>query len=260
MISGWLSDEDCPDCGGPLLDISTGPRLLILACPASRPSGTATRPPRTDRTPATWTSCPLSWTRRSRGRASATTSCPAVPSGVTARPGAGRTPRTCRAGRSPRGRSGRPTPRRTARRSGRRCFLGYDVQYFAAVEPQRRLAPHVHVAMRGTVSRTELRRTGRAPPPRHQPESLHDLGRTTAHRNSSRRADIRASQVRRRSPRGAAAQRHRARPRPALGPLRPDGDDGLIFTGPTGTPLRHSNFYRRVWLPTVKKAGMAGAA
>jgi integrase len=39
-----------------------------------------------------------------------------------------------------------------------------------------------------------------------------------------------------------------------------DGDDGLIFTGPTGTPLRHSNFYRRVWLPTVKKAGMAGAA
>jgi integrase len=37
-----------------------------------------------------------------------------------------------------------------------------------------------------------------------------------------------------------------------------DGDDGLIFTSPTGTPLRHSNFYRRVWLPTVKKAGMAG--
>ena len=38
-----------------------------------------------------------------------------------------------------------------------RRFLGYDVQYFAAVEPQRRLAPHVHIAMRGTVSRTELR-------------------------------------------------------------------------------------------------------
>jgi len=33
MITGWLSAEDCPDCGGPLLDISTGPRLLILACP-----------------------------------------------------------------------------------------------------------------------------------------------------------------------------------------------------------------------------------
>jgi len=31
------------------------------------------------------------------------------------------------------------------------------VQYFAAVEPQRRLAPHVHIAIRGTVSRAELR-------------------------------------------------------------------------------------------------------
>ncbi len=38
-----------------------------------------------------------------------------------------------------------------------RRFLGYDVQYFAAVEPQRRLAPHVHVAIRGTLSRNELR-------------------------------------------------------------------------------------------------------
>jgi Replication initiator protein, pSAM2 len=38
-----------------------------------------------------------------------------------------------------------------------RRFLGYDVQYFAAVEPQRRLAPHVHVAIRGTLSRSELR-------------------------------------------------------------------------------------------------------
>ncbi len=38
-----------------------------------------------------------------------------------------------------------------------RRFLGHDVQYFAAVEPQRRLAPHIHVAMRGTLSRTELR-------------------------------------------------------------------------------------------------------
>jgi hypothetical protein len=39
-----------------------------------------------------------------------------------------------------------------------RRFLGYDVQYFAAIEPQRRLAPHIHLAMRGTVSRVELRR------------------------------------------------------------------------------------------------------
>ena len=38
-----------------------------------------------------------------------------------------------------------------------RRFIGYDLQYFAAVEPQRRLAPHVHLAIRGTISRAELR-------------------------------------------------------------------------------------------------------
>jgi hypothetical protein len=32
------------------------------------------------------------------------------------------------------------------------------VQHFAAVEPQKRLAPHVHIAMRGTVARAEIRR------------------------------------------------------------------------------------------------------
>jgi hypothetical protein len=38
-----------------------------------------------------------------------------------------------------------------------RRVLGYDVQYFATIEPQMRLAPHVHIAMRGTLSRAELR-------------------------------------------------------------------------------------------------------
>ena len=38
----------------------------------------------------------------------------------------------------------------------RRC-VGYNVQYFAAVEPQRRLAPHLHVAMRGTFPRAIVR-------------------------------------------------------------------------------------------------------
>jgi hypothetical protein len=38
-----------------------------------------------------------------------------------------------------------------------RRFLGYDVQYFAAVEPQKRLAPHIHVAFRGAIARTDLR-------------------------------------------------------------------------------------------------------
>ena len=43
-----------------------------------------------------------------------------------------------------------------------RRFVGYDVQYFAAVEPQRRLAPHLHMAIRGTISRAELRQVATA--------------------------------------------------------------------------------------------------
>jgi hypothetical protein len=38
-----------------------------------------------------------------------------------------------------------------------RRVAGYRVQYFAAIEPQRRLAPHIHIAIRGTISRAELR-------------------------------------------------------------------------------------------------------
>jgi uncharacterized Zn finger protein (UPF0148 family) len=33
VISGWLADDDCPDCGGPLLDTSTDAQLLVLDCP-----------------------------------------------------------------------------------------------------------------------------------------------------------------------------------------------------------------------------------
>ena len=33
MTTGWLSPEDCPDCGGPLLDTSTSEEFLILECP-----------------------------------------------------------------------------------------------------------------------------------------------------------------------------------------------------------------------------------
>jgi hypothetical protein len=38
----------------------------------------------------------------------------------------------------------------------RRC-AGYQVQYFATIEPQRRLAPHLHAAIRGTVPRRVVR-------------------------------------------------------------------------------------------------------
>lgn len=39
----------------------------------------------------------------------------------------------------------------------RRC-AGYKVQYFGAVEAQRRLAPHLHIALRGAIPRETLRR------------------------------------------------------------------------------------------------------
>ena len=38
----------------------------------------------------------------------------------------------------------------------RRC-AGYEIQYFATVEAQRRLAPHLHAAMRGTIPRRIVR-------------------------------------------------------------------------------------------------------
>lgn len=38
-----------------------------------------------------------------------------------------------------------------------RRVAGYDVQYFATVEPQKRLAPHLHMAVRGTLPRAEVR-------------------------------------------------------------------------------------------------------
>lgn len=43
----------------------------------------------------------------------------------------------------------------------RRCS-GFVVQYFGAIEPQRRLAPHVHVALRGAIPREVLRQVTRA--------------------------------------------------------------------------------------------------
>jgi hypothetical protein len=38
----------------------------------------------------------------------------------------------------------------------RRC-VGWDVQYFGTVEPQKRSAPHLHAAIRGAIPRAELR-------------------------------------------------------------------------------------------------------
>jgi hypothetical protein len=38
-----------------------------------------------------------------------------------------------------------------------RRVAGFDVQYFATVEPQKRLAPHLHMAIRGTLPRAEIK-------------------------------------------------------------------------------------------------------
>ncbi|ADP78110.1 replication initiator [Pseudofrankia inefficax] len=43
-----------------------------------------------------------------------------------------------------------------------RRAVGWEVQYFAALEPQRRLAPHLHAAFRGTVPRVVLRQVAAA--------------------------------------------------------------------------------------------------
>ena len=34
------------------------------------------------------------------------------------------------------------------------------------------------------------------------------------------------------------------------------GDDGLVFTSPTGKPLRHSHFRQRVWVKALSSAGL----
>lgn len=43
----------------------------------------------------------------------------------------------------------------------RRC-AGYNVQYFAAVEPQKRLAPHLHAAIRGSIPRAIVKQVAAA--------------------------------------------------------------------------------------------------
>jgi hypothetical protein len=43
-----------------------------------------------------------------------------------------------------------------------RRAAGYRVQYFATIEPQQRLAPHLHVAIRGAIPREVLRQVIKA--------------------------------------------------------------------------------------------------
>lgn len=43
-----------------------------------------------------------------------------------------------------------------------RRAVGWDVQYFASLEPQRRLAPHLHAAIRGTIPRALIKQVAAA--------------------------------------------------------------------------------------------------
>jgi hypothetical protein len=107
-----------------------------------------------------------------------------------------------------------------------RRFLGHDIQYFAAVEPQRRLAPHIHIAIRGTLSRTELRQVLAATyhqvwwPPVDQVK--HDDGNLPVwHEPSGNYLD------------------------PTTGEILPDWDDALDAIGDQDEPLHVARFGQR---------------
>ncbi len=107
-----------------------------------------------------------------------------------------------------------------------RRFLGYDVQYFAAVEPQRRLAPHIHIAMRGTLSRTELRQVLAATYhqvwwPRTDQVKHDDASLPVWHEASGSYLD------------------------PATGELLPTWDQALDAIGPDDEPLHLARFGQR---------------
>jgi hypothetical protein len=104
-----------------------------------------------------------------------------------------------------------------------RRFLGHDLQYFAAIEPQRRLAPHIHVAIRGTLSRAELRQVLAATYhqvwwPSTDTVSYDDAHLPVWHEASGRYLD------------------------PATGEFLPTWDDALDAIGPDDEPLHVARF------------------
>ena len=225
--------------------------------PAHRLPGSPRRATTSDECEADPRRSSPSSTRSCAGSACAAGSHRSTPTrpGTSARPGGGRTHRTCPAGpssgapsagstpaaatgprrssRSPATATGGSTPtaprstrtatttaaprgtRSTSRRSWtgsgrtlRRC-VGWEVQYFGTIEPQRRGAPHFHAALRGTIPRTELRAIAAAT--YHQVWwPAHD--EITLQRGSAAAVGRRRARVRRpRHRRGAADVRRRRR-------------------------------------------------
>ena len=72
---------------------------------------------------------------------------------------------------------------------------GYQVQHFAAVEPQRRLAPHLHTALRGAIPRTTIRAVTRGTyhqlwwPPFGDDDVVYDHGHPVWDRDTSAYVD-----------------------------------------------------------------------
>jgi len=104
-----------------------------------------------------------------------------------------------------------------------RRYAGYDLQYFAAIEPQKRLAPHVHLAIRGTIPREGLRQVIAAtyhqvwwPPADHV--RYEDDGLPVWHEASGRYLD------------------------PATGEYLPAWDQALDAIGPHDQPLHVARF------------------
>ncbi len=105
-----------------------------------------------------------------------------------------------------------------------RRYLGYDVQYFATIEPQRRLAPHAHIAFRGAISRTELRAGHR----RHLPPGLVALALTSSGSTDDQLPGL--------------ARGIRQLPRPRTGEILPTWDQALDTIGPRDEPLHVARF------------------
>jgi len=104
-----------------------------------------------------------------------------------------------------------------------RRVLGYEAQYFGAVEPQRRLAPHLHMAIRGAVPRAVIRQVIAATyhqvwwPSTDQVRFEGDL-LPVWHEDSGRYLD------------------------PATGELLPSWDEALDAIGPHDQPLHVARF------------------
>jgi len=80
--------------------------------------------------------------------------------------------------------------------------------------------------------------------------------RTLTDRVARWRLPVRPAQVRRRTAHGRLPRPDQRRPVLAPGRFVAPSDDALVFTSPTGSPLRHGNFRRRDWLAARKAASL----